>query len=68
MTSRARNVRRNYIEGVMSGAIEAPKAGTAEANSLAKLASLERWGKVPKEGMRPRGRTTGIMPKTNEYV
>lgn len=48
ITSRARNVRSRYVEGVRNGSIPMPEKGTPEARSLARLASLARWGKGPK--------------------
>jgi hypothetical protein len=64
-TSRARKARRDYIEGVESGAIPMPAQGsqTPEARSLAGLASLARWGKAPK-GMKPYGLISGITKTT----
>jgi hypothetical protein len=64
-TSRARAARRDYIQGVESGAIPMPAQGTPEARSLARLASLARWGKAPK-GMKPSGLSSGIT-RMNPY-
>ena len=65
ITSRARNVRRNYVEGVRDGSIPLPPVKgpdgkiTAEGRSLGRLASLARWGKGPKV-MKISSSATGI--------
>jgi hypothetical protein len=63
-TTRARNTRIAYIEGVMNGTIEMPAKGTPEANSLAALASRARWGKAPKD-MKKRSVIFGIGYKND---
>jgi hypothetical protein len=71
-TARARNVRRNYVEGVRNGDIPMPDKfdangnRTAEARSLARLASLARWGRGPK-AMRRYSSASGIR-KTSEAI
>lgn len=68
-TSRARNVRRDYLEGVLSGKIPTPAPGTPEAKSLARAASFARWGKAPK-AMSKLGRNSGTTTKqdpTTQY-
>jgi len=59
-----RHARRAYIEGVKNGSIAEPAQGTAEAKSLARAASLARWGRGPKV-MRKHSLTTGITEKNS---
>jgi hypothetical protein len=61
--TRIQRARENYVEGVLNGTIAAPEKGSAEANSLAALASKARWGKAPK-GMRKHSPTTGIREES----
>jgi len=62
-TTRARNVRNKYVEGVLNGSIAEPAPGTPEAKSLAALASKARWGKAPK-GMKRLSVSSGTVGAT----
>jgi hypothetical protein len=58
--TRIQKTRDRYVEGVLNGTIAAPEKGTAEANSLAALASKARWGKAPKD-MKKHSVSSGIV-------
>jgi hypothetical protein len=62
--NRIRATREAYVEGVRNGSIPMPEKGTAEANSLARRASLAAWGKGPK-AMRRRFDDSGITERMN---
>jgi hypothetical protein len=63
--NRIRATREAYVEGVRNGSIPMPEKGTAEANSLARRASLAAWGKGPKV-TRPHSSGSGITQRPNE--
>jgi hypothetical protein len=44
--TRVQRARERYLEGVLNGSIPEPEPGTAEARSLARMASLARWGRA----------------------
>ena len=45
LTNPAREATRRYADEVIAGNINEPEKGSLEAKSLARLASLARWGK-----------------------